>query len=353
MAIAIISVILFVAGLVILMSGLAMRRAPVPSAAPNKPAEAAGTDHEASSGDSEKEKSASVSKSSPKANPTIPISIGIVTILISLGILASGLFTTVSAKNAGVLVAFGKVSEKTLSPGLHTKAPWQKVVEIDGTIQTDDYRGEECVAVRIGDGSQACVSITNRWNIVESEADRVYKDFKSDDPTLSFRDAVISTQLKASLQKALSDYNPVAQFNSADNEASSAELSFSPDYDAVSKVVEEDMKTRLGAEPMAEIQSITISYMQLSETTQKKLDDYVAAIGETRIAEQRKATAEAQAAANNTLSTSVSDNPNVLVSRCLDTLAESVEKGYQLPAGFSCWPGGGSGVVIPGASPGQ
>lgn len=280
----------------------------------------------------------------------VPVVAGVIAIVIALAILASGVFTSVTAKNAGVLVSFGKVSEKTLSPGLHMKLPWQKVVEIDGTIQTDEYRGDSCIQVRIGDGSQACISITNRWSVVESEADRVYKDFKSDDPTLSFRDAVISTQLKASLQKALSDYNPVAQFNGASKDASSAELSFSPDYDSVSKVVEEDMKARLGDQAMAQVESITISYMQLSENTQKKLDDYVAAIGETRIAEQKQQTAAAQAEANGLLSSSVSNNPNVLVSKCLDTLAESMEKGYQLPAGFSCWPGGGTGVVIPGTN---
>ena len=277
-----------------------------------------------------------------------PIAIGTIALVISAAILASGVFTQVTAKNAGVLVSFGKVSEKTLSPGLHMKLPWQKVVEIDGTIQTDEYRADSCIQVRIGDGSQACVSITNRWSVVESEADRVYKDFKSDDPTLSFRDAVISTQLKASLQKALSDYNPVAQFNGANKEASSAELSFSPDYDAVSKVVEDDMKARLGDQAMAQVESITISYMQLSENTQKKLDDYVASIGETRIAEQKQQTAAAQAEANRLLSSSVSNDPNVLVSKCMDTMAEAAESGYQLPAGFSCWPGTGGSVVIPG-----
>ena len=110
------------------------------------------------------------------------------------------------------------------------------------------------------------------------------------------------------------------------------------------------MKARLGDQAMAQVESITISYMQLSENTQKKLDDYVAAIGETRIAEQKQQTAAAQAEANGLLSSSVSNNPNVLVSKCLDTLAESMEKGYQLPAGFSCWPGGGTGVVIPGTN---
>lgn len=287
--------------------------------------------------------------------PVIPRAAGAVAIFIGLAILASGVFTSVTAKNAGVLVSFGKVSEKTLSPGLHAKLPWQKVIEIDGTIQTDEYKDDYCIEVRIGDGSQACVSITNRWSVVETEADRVYKDFKSDDPTLSFRDAVISTELKESLQTALSDYNPVAQFNGVDNEASSAELSFSPDYKEIARVVTEDMNKKLknrvnGGAAMAQIESITMSYLRLSDNTQKKLDDYVAAIGETRIAEQKQQTAAAQAEANRQLSSSVSNDPNVLVSKCLDTLAESRESGYALPAGFSCWPGGGTGVVIPGAS---
>lgn len=288
-------------------------------------------------------------------SPLVPTAAGAVALVLAAILLIGSVCTVVTAKNAGVLVSFGKVSEKTLAPGLHGKLPWQKVIEIDGTLKTDKYEGDSCIRVRIGDGSEACVGLTNRWNVVETEADRVYQDYKSNDPTESFKDSLISSELMASVQLAMGDYNPVAQFNSADRDASSVDLSFSPDYNAVAKAIEDDMRKKLkeragDGEALGEIQSITMSSMSLSSTTQTKLDDYVAAIGDTRIAEQKKQTAAAQADANRLLASSVSNDPNVLVSKCMDTLADASDKEYQLPAGFTCWPGGGTGVVIPSAS---
>ena len=278
---------------------------------------------------------------------------GGVSIVLALVFISTGIFTQVNAKNAGVLITFGKVADRTLSPGLHTKMPWQKVIEIDGTVQTDKYDGDSCMKVRIGDGSEACVSITNRWNVVETEANKVYENFKSNDPTQEFRTSMMDSQLRASVQLALQNYNPIADFEEAGKAAGSVELSFTPDFNEVNAVIMEDMRKKLkelanGGEALGEIQSITMSAMSLAPSTQDKLNEFVGAIGDTRIAEQKKQTAAAQAAANRELSDSVANDPNVLVSKCLDTLEDASESGYQLPAGFSCWPGGGGGVVIPG-----
>jgi len=57
----------------------------------------------------------------------------------------------------------------------------------------------------------------------------------------------------------------------------------------------------------------------------------------TRVAQQSKQTAQAQAEANKALAASVADDPNVLVSKCLDILKEAVDKEQPLPAGFSCF----------------
>lgn len=87
--------------------------------------------------------------------------------------------------------------------------------------------------------------------------------------------------------------------------------------------------------------------MRFDDSTQSRINAYQAEIGNTRVAEQKQQTAEAEAKANQMLAQSVSNDPNVLVSKCLDTLADMVEAGQQVPAGFSCWPGGGSALVVP------
>lgn len=275
---------------------------------------------------------------------------------IALIILISSCFTIVSAKNIGVAVNFGAVSQQTLSPGLNFKAPWTKVIEIDGTMQPDKYgddSDQSCIKVRIGDGSEACATIVNRWSVNPKNAAKVYSDYRSNDPTQYFKEAIVSNDLAQAVQAALKTYNPIAELKAVASNDTSANLSFTPDYNKLSKVIEEDMKKRMSVHDLAVVEGVTFSYLSISPNTQKKLDDYIAEVGETRIATQKKETAKAQAEANRELSSSVSKDPNVLVSRCLDILNESTQKNYQLPAGFSCWPGGGSTMIVPKESNNQ
>ena len=61
----------------------------------------------------------------------------------------------------------------------------------------------------------------------------------------------------------------------------------------------------------------------------------------TRIAEQRAKTAAAEARANEILAASVSNDPNVLVSKCLDAAREARIS----PLG--CWPGTTAVPTVP------
>ena len=92
-------------------------------------------------------------------------------------------FTVVQAKEVGVLTTFGKPAKRTLGAGLNIKWPFQSVTLIDGTIQTDKYRAEECIYVRIGDGSRSCLTLTHRWQIVPERANETFANFRSNDPT--------------------------------------------------------------------------------------------------------------------------------------------------------------------------
>lgn len=271
-------------------------------------------------------------------------------LVIAIGIGFFATTATVDAKNVGVVTQF-KRPVGTEDAGWVWKAPWQGVTEIDGTVQTDEYKGDGCIYVRIGDGSRSCVTTTLRWRIVPNKADVIFGDYRSDDPTESFRDAVISTQFKSANQAVLAGYNPVAELEVVDgsNAQAAAELSFAPDYDQIAADLEQQMTDRLGDDPLAEIVSISVSYVSLSDSTQKTIDDFIKAVGETRIAAQAKSTATEQAAANETIQGSLSNNAEgVLQSRCIDAVNTAIEKGYDLPAGFNCL-GAGSAVVVPSA----
>lgn len=276
----------------------------------------------------------------PRWTPVLPLGLAVL-------LLGFSMTTIVDTRNIGVVTTFNRPTGETLPNGLHVKAPWEKVTELDGTIITDEFAGDACIVVRIGDGSNACVSETIRWRIVRQAGDELFADYRSDDVNETIADALVETQLTSATASVFSEFNPLLQAGAADQAAS--ESAGAPDLNKFSRELTVTMNRRLRemsptGQAQVAIQSITISRLNLSASTQRKINALQEEVANTRIAQQRQATAEAQAAANRALAASVSNSPEVLVSRCIDWLEETDQ---QIPAGFSCWPGGDQAVVLP------
>jgi regulator of protease activity HflC (stomatin/prohibitin superfamily) len=273
------------------------------------------------------------------------VGLGVVAVVVLAVIWAlSSCVTTVGTKDVGVVTSFGKPTGRDLPNGVHLKAPWQKVTEMDAAIQPDEFAGKDCIEVRIGDSSTACADLTIRWHIVPDEAASLFQNYRSNDVNATIRDSLVVTQLKGAVNDVLGGFNPLANVNDAANAGQdNTEISAAPNLDDFSKQIETQMTQRLAAmnhgRAQIQIDSVTMSFLRLADTTQAKINAYQAEVGNTRIAEQRRKTAIAEAAANQALSNSVSHDPNVLVSKCLDTLEEMVKDKQAIPAGFSCWPG--------------
>jgi hypothetical protein len=77
---------------------------------------------------------------------------------------------------------------------------------------------------------------------------------------------------------------------------------------------------------------VIVPLVNYDEATQERINALNVEKANTRIAEQRAKTAEAEARANEILAASVSNDPNVLVSKCLDAAREA----HISPLG--CWP---------------
>jgi len=73
-----------------------------------------------------------------------------------------------------------------------------------------------------------------------------------------------------------------------------------------------------------------VPLVNYDEATQSRINALNVEKANTRVAEQRAKTAEAEARANEILAASVSDSPNVLVSKCLD----AARRGQYQPAGL-------------------
>jgi len=268
----------------------------------------------------------------------VTIVAGVVTVLAL--VFASS--TIVPTREIGVVTSFGKPTE-SLSNGFHLKAPWEKVHKLDGKIQTDNFTGKDhAISIRLGNGSTAKVDTTIRWRIKLEAGQDLYRDYRDLD---SIRDSLVTRELKAALNEVLGNYDPLVSVKAGVNAEGKTE-SAGIDLNKFSADVQEALKSRVGSD--VEILSVILPIIRFDGETQEKINAFQAEVGNTRIAEQREATAKAQAQANKNLSTSVSKDPNVLVSKCLDALEEMVKKGQNVPIGFSCWPGGGGqSVVLP------
>lgn len=251
--------------------------------------------------------------------------------------------TIVPTKDVGILLTLQRPSG-TLANGFHVKQPWQQVQTMDAAIQTDNHVPEgrtsdgaeslNCVTVRIAHQSQACVDATVRWQIVPREAALLYQDYRGFDKV---RDSLVTRDLTTALAQEMESYDPLAIDPTSGQ-------STAPAFSDIAQRVVSDMNT--AADGRVTIDSISIPVVRFDTQTTARIQQIQAQIAQTQVAKQAEQTAIAQAAANKALAASVSKDPNVLVSKCLDIVQEAVNKGAALPAGFSCI-GSSSAVVVP------
>ncbi len=318
-------IIVLLLGILVLVLGLRARRTPKPPS----------SGEHAGKVDSGPGSAATRGASQLLGGGRLAIVAGVALALLGIWTVGRSLVTVVPTKEFGVVTSFGR-PVRTLSNGIHVKAPWEKVVTIDAAIQTDNHTSDSknCINVRIAHQATACVDASIRWRIKDSATDGLYQNYRDFE---NIRDSLVTRDLNASLNAAFEDYDPLAV--DANGNATTPPLA------DLSTRVTSAMQDQIGAQ--IEVLSVIIPVVNFDQNTQSKVNALLAQVAQTRIAQQAIKTSEAQAQANRVLASSVSKDPNVLVSKCLDI----VESGkVTLPAGFSCWPANGSGaVVVPSA----
>ena len=257
--------------------------------------------------------------------------------LLTLLVAGSSCLVQVPTKEYGVVTSFGK-PVNVLPNGLHLKAPWHKVTDIDAAIQTDSYeqsdKGSTCVQVRIAHQATACVDVSIRWRIKQQATEALFKDYRDFG---NIRGSLIVRELRSALNTAMDSYDPLAVDENGVSQA--------PALAALSQQVQKEMSGTIGDQ--VEVLSVIIPVMHFDANTQSKVNALLSQVAQTRIAAQSVQTSKQQAQANKTLADSVSKDPNVLVSKCFDLLESGK---FTPPAGFSCWPSSGSSVVVPSSA---
>lgn len=252
----------------------------------------------------------------------------------------STVFVQVPTKDVAVKTTFGAPSGYFTNGG-HFKAPWEKTSTMDGAVQTDTHnkgeKGTNCVQVRIAHQIVACANVYIKWQINSASVDELYRNYREFG---NIRDSLIDKNLQAVLNRVFEDYDPLAV--DAEGNSSAAQLS------VLSQQALDQIRTAVGDQ--IKVTELNVTVLNFDDATQSKINALQAQVAQTRIAQQAIKTAEKQAEANKTTANSLNQNGiNVLVSTCLSQQADAIAKGYPLPAGFTCWPGGSSAVVVPSA----
>ena len=245
---------------------------------------------------------------------------GAATVALAVLIQVASCITVVQPRTVGIKTAFGKPTG-SLSNGLHAKAPWESVTKLDGAKQNDIYRdgGENTrgsIEVRLGNDAKASVDASLQWQLKVDRAEELFMDYRTFE---GIQSNLVDRNFRAALNEVMSGYDPLSQESVDAGDDTLAVLS---------QQTLERMRAKVGGQ--IEVHSVTIPIINFDDATQARIDELQSEIARTRIAEQKKATNEAEARANRALEGALS--PEVLTSKCLDIVAET----QQSPLG--CFP---------------
>jgi regulator of protease activity HflC (stomatin/prohibitin superfamily) len=263
-------------------------------------------------------------------------------------LILSAMFTQVPAQSVGVPTSFGKVTGKAYKPGLHVKAPWKQVHDMDGTIQqmnmlgasndtehADDparWRGRTTVRLNTTN-SLMYVDNALRWKIVTDAAPQLYQDWRKGSGKVvenHVADGLVAQELTSAVAVALGSFDPLTPGAKGQT------------TDDLEKKVVDRLNARIGDKAPGGPKIIVESYNLLPPNFDGETQARIALVqqqqAETRRALERQATVAAEKLANKDLAESVKD-PGVLVSKCLDNQAHAIEKGLDMRGYPPCIPG--------------
>lgn len=242
----------------------------------------------------------------------------------------------VPTQDIGIVTSFGQPLGH-LGAGANWTAPWDQVTDMDEAIQVTD----STFTVRIAGGQTAQATIQARWRISANAADDVFRNYKNS--TSGVENGLLTPELNASANSVLDGYDPLTPLATG----AAAGTPGNPTTTQLATQIQSTLTGRVGAD--VQIITLVLKPLVYDSTVQDRINSVLAQTAKTDVAKQSELTAQAQARANQIAESALSSNPLVLVQQCMNAIADG-----QLtpPAGFSCWPGSGSGVVIPSAGSG-
>ncbi len=261
----------------------------------------------------------------------------VVAALVGLSVFLIFLFggeQSVPVKSIGIPQAFGTISGGVMSPGLHwTFQPWMSVTNVDETVQTTTFEGNNALAVRIGGQQSAVADATIQWQINPDAASSLYQDYANQgDLMTTITDAVVVREFKQVVNEVLGDYNPITDVQNVSgvNSATSQFTSFGP---TILADMQKDLAGRIT------VKSVFLPKITYDQAVESALQSIQTANANFAIATENVKTAGQQANQYQKLG-----NPTLsqLVAQCL------VEA--QKNPNLQCIPGATTNLMLSGSS---
>lgn len=262
---------------------------------------------------------------------------------ISLGSLTALLllvssFWIVGTSSIGVVTSFGR-PVSTLPNGPGWTAPWDNVTELDYSVQVTDFAADlaSCaVQLRLANSQVGCPKVNVRWQPNPSDADVLFRRYKS---TQGVENGVLIPALQKYANEVFQNYDPVGSLSSPDPVGSPK----NPSTSQLADQLEKRLSDVIGSEVTVDFLSIpNIAY---PDSVQRRMNTILQQKASTQAAILAEQTATAQAAANKTIAASISHDPDVLLSRCVDLMGEMIKDGRSPTIGM-CSFGGSSGPNV-------
>lgn len=253
---------------------------------------------------------------------------GVFGVAAALSVLFSS-FNSVGTYDIGVTTSFGKVISY-VGPGANWIPPWDNMALMDESVQTID----DNLTVRVSGQQTAQAEVKLRVQLIPSATDALFKQYKGN--TQNVINALVKPELNVAMNGVYDGYDPILPL-------STGALPGTPDNPTtqqLSNAVKAALTAAIGNQ--VKVNTLIVAPLKYDQTVENRINSVLAQTAKTDVAKQSIVTAESQAAANKALQQNVT--PLTLVQQCMTAISDG-----QLtpPAGFSCWPGGSSGVVIP------
>ena len=244
-------------------------------------------------------------------------------------------FNAVGTYDEGVTTSFGKVISY-VGPGANWIPPWDNMTTMDESVQPTN----DTLTVRVAGQQTAVATVKLRWQIIPGSTDSLFRLYKGS--TANVGTGLVIPDLNLAMNGVYDGYDPILPLSTGALPGTPE----NPTTGQLSAEVEAALKAKIGSQ--VKIDTLIVQPLKYDQTVENRINSVLAQRAKTDVAKQSIITANDQALANKALQQNVT--PLTLVQQCMTAIADGQ---LNPPAGFSCWPGSGSGVVIPSSSTGK